>query len=258
MILIARPKHGKKYNPHDMFIRIEPMNYGNVEIIRNDNIAPAAKMSVVERRLTVFNKVADTCEKQTKRGAEMSVEPYGEAVSLEQLAVLVAKSKDVNAFKVLFDHFAPRLKSFLIKLGLNGEKSEELAQEVMVTLWQKAEMFDPGKAKLSTWIFRIARNKHIDLVRKQKYPMLNADDHMKHMMAPEQTDQPLEGKQKASRIKDALKRLKIDQQVVIKLSFFEELSHGQIAERLNLPLGTVKSRIRSAFQTLRQELGDFK
>lgn len=181
-----------------------------------------------------------------------------ETVSYEQLALRVAKTQDRAAFRALFDHFAPRLKSFLIKLGLGGDKAEDLVQDVMITLWQKANQFDPEKAKLSTWIFRIARNKHIDLMRKQKYPMLNVDDHVAKMVAPEQTDKPLEGRETASHIKDAMDKLKPEQQDVIKLSFFEELSHGEIASRLKLPLGTVKSRIRRAFQTLREELGDYK
>ena len=128
----------------------------------------------------------------------------------------------------------------------------------MITLWQKASQFNPEKAKVSTWIFRIARNRHIDLIRKQKYPEVNADDHMGDMVAPEKTDQPLEGAQTANLIQRAMSKLKSDQQDVIKLSFFEELSHSEIAERLELPLGTVKSRIRTAFQTLRREIGEYK
>lgn len=234
------------------------MNYGKLEILSDENFAPPVKIEGFPGRVAAINKIKNVRVINRKGGSNMSVEPPGETLSFEQMAVHVATSKDMDAFKLLFDHFAPRLKSFLINLGLNNEKSEDLAQEVMVTLWQKADKFDPKKAKLSTWLFRVARNKHIDLMRKQKYPMLNADDYMSDMVAAEQTDQPLDAKQKASRVKDAMTKLKMDQQVVIKLSFFEGLSHGQIAERTALPLGTVKSRIRSAFQTLRQELGDFK
>ena len=210
------------------------------------------------RRLTAAACLSDTYEYKTHRDELMSNGSSEEEVSHEQLAVKIARTKDKIAFKKLFDHFAPRLKSYLMKLGLDGQKSEDVAQEVMITLWQKAEKFDPTKAKLSTWMFRVARNKYIDLVRKQKYATVNADDHMSEMVAPEQTDRPLEGKQTSIHIKKAMLKLKVDQRKVIELSFFEELSHAEISIRLGLPLGTVKSRIRSAFQTLRRELGDYK
>ena len=246
------------FDPIVFVARKQFMIEANCEILRGKKTFPAVLAGVNARRLTSVECLSDTYNIIKNRGDVMDTGSSGEAVSYEQLALRVAKTRDKTAFKALFDHFAPRLKSFLIKLGLGAEKAEDLAQDVMVTLWQKASQFDPEKAKLSTWIFRIARNKHIDLMRKQKYPMLNVDDHMAEMVAPEQTDKPLEGRETASHIKDAMEKLKSDQQVVIKLSFFEELSHGEIASRLNLPLGTVKSRIRRAFQTLREELGDYK
>ncbi len=178
--------------------------------------------------------------------------------SHEALIVLVARDRDRGAFKQLFGHFAPRLKSYLMNLGLGAERAEDVAQDVMVTVWQKAGQFDASKAKLSTWMFRIARNRFIDLKRRQKYPEVDADDHLKELVAPEQTDQPVMAGQTATRINKAMVILKENQRQVIELSFFEELSHSQIAERLDLPLGTVKSRIRIAFQALRKELGEME
>lgn len=230
----------------------------NCETLWGKKTSPPFTVGMYSGRLTGVKRMSDTYKIIINRGELMDTGSSSETVSYEQLALRVAKTQDRAAFRALFDHFAPRLKSFLIKLGLGGDKAEDLVQDVMITLWQKANQFDPEKAKLSTWIFRIARNKHIDLMRKQKYPMLNVDDHVAKMVAPEQTDKPLEGRETASHIKDAMDKLKPEQQDVIKLSFFEELSHGEIASRLKLPLGTVKSRIRRAFQTLREELGDYK
>lgn len=176
----------------------------------------------------------------------------------EDLVACIAINKDRAAFRTLFDYFAPRLKSYLLNFGLNSQKAEDLAQEVMLILWQKADKFDPTKAKVSTWLFRVARNKFIDLSRKQKYPEVNADDHLSQMKAAEQTDKPVEEAQTQSLISAAMDQLKPDQQQVIRLSFFEEMSHGQIAEHLQLPLGTVKSRIRMSFQMLRRVLGEFQ
>jgi len=179
-------------------------------------------------------------------------------VSFEELAVRVAADKDQEAFRLLFDHFGPRLKSHLMGLGLPDRQAEDVAQDVMITLWQKAEKYDPKKAKLSTWLFRVARNRFIDLTRKQKYPEVNADDHMGHLVSDDETDAGAVAGQQRVAVAAALTQLKPNQRKVVELSFFEELSHGQIAERLQLPLGTVKSRLRLAFDVLRRELGVFQ
>lgn len=179
-----------------------------------------------------------------------------EALSHEQLMVRVAQTRDRTAFKILFGHYAPRLKSHLMTLGLDAEKAEDLTQETLVTVWRKAALFDPKKARLSTWMFRVARNKFIDHTRRRKYPELDADKHLKDMAAPETTDTPVMERQSAAKVMKALETLKPTQREVIQLSFYEELSHSQIAERLDLPLGTVKSRIRIAFGALRKELGE--
>ena len=166
----------------------------------------------------------------------------------------IAADKDREAFRVLYSWYAPRVKSYLMRFKLNAEQAEDLAQEIMVTLWRKAVQYDPAKAAPSTWIFRIARNRFIDQTRKQKYPEVDADDHLQHLAAPETADQPVIDQQIAGNVKAALNTLNADQRQVIELSFFEEMSHSQIAEHLSLPLGTVKSRIRLAFKALRPEL----
>lgn len=176
--------------------------------------------------------------------------------TLESLAVRVAEHRDRPAFKQLFAYFAPRVKSFLIKQKASDELAEDLTQDVMVTVWEKAKLFDPQKARLSTWIFRIARNKFIDRIRRQKYIEVDADDHTGSMVADEETDVPVIQKQDKARIVNAMRVLKPELQTVIELSFYKDMSHSQIAEHLSLPLGTVKSRIRIAFQKLRVELGD--
>jgi len=208
--------------------------------------------------LMLSAKLVDTYNVFLKKDRPMDEPSTLSRMSHEDLVLEIAQNKDQKAFKVIFEYFAPRLKSYLLNFKIADQKAEDLTQEVMITLWQKAEKFDPEKAKLSTWLFRIARNKFIDQVRKQKYPELNADDHMSVMVAPEKTDKSLEDKQDTGLIKKAMERLSDDQRLVINLSFFKELSHSQIAEETGLPLGTVKSRIRTAFKTLRNELGEFQ
>ena len=179
-------------------------------------------------------------------------------VTHEDLVLRIAQNKDKGAFKEIFVYFAPRLKSYLMTLGLDAQKAEGVTQEVLIILWNKADKFDPQKAKLSTWLFRVARNKFIDHTRKCKYPEVNADDHLSDMVAADKTDEYTENKQTSERIKKAMHSLKPDQKQVIELSFFNEMSHSQIADHLQLPLGTVKSRIRLAFTILRNELGDMQ
>lgn len=208
--------------------------------------------------LTRVGFMVDTFSIKLPKGKKMD-EKSGEAEpSHEDLMVKIASQKDRDAFRVIFYYFAPRLKSYLLNFKLDNQKAEDIVQDVMMTLWRKASTFDPEKAKLSTWLFRIARNKYIDHTRKQKYPELNADDHVDTMIAPEKTDRPLQQAQTAERIKKAMASLNEDQQKVIKLSFFNEMSHAEISSHLDLPLGTVKSRIRTAFQTLRRALGEYQ
>lgn len=175
----------------------------------------------------------------------------------ETLVLKVAESRNKQAYRLLFVHFAPRIKSFLLKQKVGDEVAEDLTQEVMVTVWQKAHMFDPAKARLSTWIFRIARNKFIDKVRRQKYVEVDVDNHIQSMEAPEKTDVGAIQNQDRTRIMSAMGTLKPELRRVIELSFYQDLSHSQISTQLGLPLGTVKSRMRVAFQRLRTELGDF-
>lgn len=180
-----------------------------------------------------------------------------EPETLEMLIERVAQERDKEAFKKLFDHFAPRIKSFISKQKISDEAAEDLTQEVMVTVWHKAHLFDPQKARLSTWIFRIARNKFIDRIRRKKYVEVDVDDHIRYAEAEEKTDVPVIQKQDQKRIKTAMSALKENLKAVIELSFYQDMSHSQIAEHLDLPLGTVKSRIRIAFQKLRTELGEY-
>lgn len=178
--------------------------------------------------------------------------------NLEKQMRLIAEKGDRETFNVIFQYFAPRTKSFLLRYGLSPEKAEDITQDVMVTIWHKATQFNPDKARLSTWIFRIARNKFIDYTRKQKYPEVNVEDHIYDMAAPEVTDKPLHQKQEAETIETALEKLNADQKKAVELSYYQEMTHAQISEFLTIPLGTVKSRLRLAFKILRKELGDKK
>jgi RNA polymerase sigma-70 factor (ECF subfamily) len=156
------------------------------------------------------------------------------------------------------DRFAPRLKGFLLKGGMSEAQTDDLTQEVMLKVWRHADRFDPARGKASTWLFTITRNQRIDYLRKESRPELDPDDPMLTPEPDRSTDDGLHARQTAERINKAVDTLPDDQAEILRLSFFEELSHSEIADRLALPLGTVKSRIRLAFSRLRHALSELE
>lgn len=168
----------------------------------------------------------------------------------------IAASQCRTSFTRLFEYYAPRLKSFLLRMGTEAGHAEELAQEVMITVWRKAGQYDRRQASVSTWIFRIARNRRIDAFRRQKNLDAEADD---PVLSPSELPHPegiYEARQTEDAVREAMTFLPEDQRSLLKAAFFDGLSHTEIAERMNLPLGTVKSRIRLAFQKLRTKLSE--
>ena len=177
---------------------------------------------------------------------------------MEEYLEQIAESGDRRAFSAIFTHFAPRVKGFLMKGGASAEEAEDLAQEVMVKVLKKAKLFDSSKASAATWIFAIARNARIDAIRRANKPDLNADE---PLLVPEESpraDYMCELKERDARIAKAVSDLPAEQQAVMAMHFYEDESHSAIAERLDVPLGTVKSRLRLAFEKVRKELEDLK
>lgn len=161
-------------------------------------------------------------------------------------------SQDREAFAQLFNHFGPRVKAFLMKSGSSVAMAEECTQDVMVTLWRKAHMFDPARASVSTWIFTIARNRRIDLLRKERRP--EPDELAWGPEAePEQSD-VIALQQESAILKDALAKLPEKQRILIQQAYYGDLTHSEIAEQTGLPLGTIKSRIRLALERLRHAM----
>jgi len=170
------------------------------------------------------------------------------------LAARIASDRDRMAFTELFDFFAPRLKAYLRRLGMDDGAAEDVAQEVMLVLWHKAHLFDPSKSSLSTWLFRVARNRRIDVLRRDKSGSLDAEDPMLRPSEPEAVDTVMDAQQRDARIRQAMAELPDEQVELVRMAFFLGYSHSQIADETGLPLGTVKSRIRLAFGRLRRVL----
>lgn len=167
---------------------------------------------------------------------------------------LVAQSKDRQAFAQLFEYFAPRIKSFLMKGGAAPDAADELAQETMVTVWQKAASFDPVKASASTWIFTIARNKRIDALRRKVRPEVDADDPLLQIAddAPSAAE-TLAAQEDTQVMGQAIQTLPPEQAQLLYKSFFEDKTHADIAKETGIALGTVKSRIRLALERLSKD-----
>lgn len=174
------------------------------------------------------------------------------------LIAAVARSADREAFAVLFDHFAPRVKGLLMRGGAPAELAEEVAQETLLAVWRKAALFDPAKASASTWIATIARNLRIDIARRETRSRLSQVYEILDEEAPEQPDAVLSGAERDARVRAAMTQLSPDQYRVVELAFLEGFSHQDVAHRLAIPLGTVKSRLRLALSHLRAGLEDLR
>jgi RNA polymerase sigma-70 factor, ECF subfamily len=168
----------------------------------------------------------------------------------------IAQRRDRTAFAALFAHFAPRIKAWMLRAGSNPTAAEELTQETMLAVWQKARLFDPARAGASTWIFTIARNLRIDALRRERHPSDLMPDPSEEPDDPAQADRVLALSQQEVRIRAALGVLPPEQAEVIRKAFFEDKVHSEIEQELGIPLGTVKSRLRLAMARLRAALGD--
>lgn len=170
------------------------------------------------------------------------------------LMIRVRDGQDRAAFGALFAHFAPRVKFFLIKAGSTAAVAEDCAQDVLATVWHKAAQFDPARASVATWIFTIARNRRIDVARRDRRPEPEEVDWMGED-EPDQAD-VYAANEETRILGQALADLPEKQRALIQRAYYGDLSHSEIAAETGLPLGTIKSRIRLALDKLRQTLSE--
>jgi len=199
-----------------------------------------------------FAPVSDSDPAQFTRPAD----PHGAARADDSDLLCRIANRDRGAFAELFERYAGRVKSFLLRYALPDDQAEEIAQEVMVQVWRKAASYDPARAAPSTWIFAIARNKRIDAVR---HGARRQADPLDPGLQPEPEPDGREVLSRSDRtriVREAMHDLTEPQRVVLYATFFEGLSQSEIAARDGLPLGTVKSRIRLAFANMRERLGE--
>lgn len=187
-----------------------------------------------------------------RRESRLLPQPKAEFSQQTLWMMAVRDQRDRSAFSALFDHFAPRLKGFILKSGAPSHLAEEIVQDVMLTVWRKAALFDPHRAQVSAWIYQIARNRQIDIVRRQRQPA--PEDLIEEPGTDPDASQIIAMEQETAELKRALARLSDDQRDMVEKAYLGELTHQEISTLTGLPLGTIKSRIRLGLDRLRYEL----
>lgn len=178
---------------------------------------------------------------------------------MTDLLTLIATDRSDEAFRALFKELGPRIRGYMMKQGVDRDLADDLTQETLVTVWHKAALYSPEKGSVSSWVFTIARNLRIDRIRRQRSWQELTEEHAETLpsddMAP---DERVSERQRQLRVQEVLKGLPPDQVEVVTLAFIEGLPHSEIAAQLGLPLGTVKSRMRLAYDKLRAALGELR
>ena len=183
---------------------------------------------------------------------------HSDCILMAEFLYRIATKADASAFRDLFEIYAPRVKAYMMRQGADPTTAEELAQETLLTVWRKANLYSGDRGNATTWIFTIARNLRIDKLRKEMTWVELPEGREEEASDDPLPDERIEVKERQKRVQAALAQLPADQHEVVTLSYIEGLTHSQIAERLRLPLGTVKSRMRLAYLKIREAVEDLK
>ena len=168
----------------------------------------------------------------------------------------IKTDKDPQALSDLFEIYRPKLKGWLMARGVSNGTAEDIVQDVMIKVWTRAELFDPEKASFATWIYRLTRNKWIDHQRKHGRMDVRDPESMNAIADDEVQSAEQDFMRQESRkiLHDYIGRLTEAQQMAIRMAFLEFKTHKEISAETGLPLGTVKTRIRSAVNALKASM----
>jgi RNA polymerase sigma-70 factor (ECF subfamily) len=168
----------------------------------------------------------------------------------EQELTVALKAKDDQAFSYLYDHYSGSLYSIILQIVKSPETANDILQEVFISIWRKIESYDPTKGRLFTWMLNISRNASIDMLRSKNYQNSQKNqeitDNVYGLNQVNQTNIDSIGLGKF------LGKLRPEQRVLIELAYFKGFTHDEIAQLEDIPLGTVKTRIRTALLQLRE------
>lgn len=187
-------------------------------------------------------------------GPKVDLDPHEQCSLLERIAM----SGDRTAFRDLFEHYAPRIKSMLMKAGCDTATADDLVQDVMVRIWRKAAFYSSDRGSVASWVFTIARNARIDRLRNKSSQPYEDVYELDLPTAGTSAETNVLQAQHSERIAQAMAELPEDQQEVIRLAFMDDMAQSTIAEKLDLPLGTVKSRMRLAYGKMKLLLEDIR
>lgn len=168
----------------------------------------------------------------------------------------IAEQQDARALSDLFEIYGPKLKGWLMARGVGNGTAEDIVQDVMIKVWTGAHMFDPAKASFATWVYRMTRNKWIDHQRKHGRMDVRDPELMKIIADDEvpSAEANFMVQQSTDILREQIDLLTDSQQMAIRMAFLEFKTHKEISAETGLPLGTVKTRIRSAIQALKANM----
>lgn len=182
---------------------------------------------------------------------ERGAKPTLEQAEMASLLARVAERRDRQAFAQLFDAYGPRVKAFMMRKGASAEQAEDLVQETMLALWTKAGFYSPEKGSATTWIYTIARNLRIDRLRRESSAhFIDLDGYDAPDESADTAGMVIRGEEDRL-VGTALQSLPPEQKEILVLSYVEDMAQSEIAKKLGLPLGTVKSRMRLAYRKLK-------
>jgi RNA polymerase sigma-70 factor (ECF subfamily) len=170
----------------------------------------------------------------------------------------VAERDEPAAFRELYQTYGPRVKAYMMRQGADAATADDLVQETLFTVWRKAALYADERGSVASWLFTIARNLRIDRLRREVPWLELPERHGQQASADIPPDEALYEKERQTRVDAVLAELPPDQRAVVTLSFVDGLSHSEIAGRLGLPLGTVKSRMRLAYGRIRASVEDLR
>lgn len=217
---------------------------------------PSDKSHRPSDKLPDLDKLSDTGTLSDQQDIQAQMTRPQDLTEQTRLLISVRDQRDKAAFALLFDYYAPRLRAMLARSGCGGAQADDIVQDTMLKLWHKAGQFDPARASASAWVYRIARNAHVDAFRKQSRPLPDALLYEDPPGPP--TDEAVALDQETRRLRAALERLGPAQRAIVQKAYLGELSHSEIRDLTGLPLGTIKSRIRLALERLRHDLKDLR